>query len=278
MLFHVEFIFTENVCPKEQRHSMSKAKREQFDMEAFHSSEKRSVKKTSKYTILLIPDSTDHSRSFELTFDRVVRIIAAITAFCIILVSLMVSVAIRNYRLTHDNSNLLKIAELNEEIEDLKADKADMYNEIVSLTAKVAEMTEHEKAVESEAAKQLIPTGYPIKGYAITVQDPTVETGAKIKGRLVYHVMDGSAIVAAANGSVTMKAFDPDFGTVVMIDHGNGYQSVYRSDGSAKVKLYDAVSRNETLFVVTEDESIFAYELVYNGEAVEPMDIMEIPE
>ncbi len=237
---------------------------------------KKTIKKTSRYTVLLIPDSTDHSKTFELTFDHILRLIVAVIAIGLVLVSLLISSAMKNYRLQHDETDKIKIEQLNAQIKKLESEKAELYDQVVSLTDVVARKQETEKSIEEERAAAAVPTGYPIEGYALIVQDPTVDTGEKVKGRVVFNTIIGTAVVASGDGVVAMTAEDEAFGTQVIIDHGNGYQSVYRCPGSAKVRQGDEVSRAEVLFVITEEDSLFAYEIIRNGEAIEPMDIMDV--
>ncbi|MBQ7581653.1 MAG: M23 family metallopeptidase [Lachnospiraceae bacterium] len=251
--------------------------KEQMGTERFQEEKpKKTTKKTSRYTVLLIPDSTDRSKTFELTFDHILRIIVGIIALTIVLVSLLISSALKNYRLSHDDTDKIKIEQLNEEIERLKGEKAELYEQIVSLTGVVAKKQENEKSIEQEKAAAAVPNGYPVEGFGLIVQDPTVETGEKVKGRVVFNTIIGTAIVASGDGTVAVKSDDADFGTQIIIDHENGYQSIYRCSGSVKVDTGDFVKRQEVLFVITEEDSLFAYEIVKNGEEIEPLDIMDI--
>lgn len=234
----------------------------------------KTVKRTSRYTVMLIPDSTDHAKSFELSFDRILKIIVGIIALCIVLASLLVSSWLKNYKLRSDDSKDIKIAELEDQIETLKSEKAEMYDQIVSLTEVVAKKTEEQKLDSEEESLQYIPTGYPVKGYAVMVQDPTVNSDEKVKGRAVFNVMTGSAIVACADGTVIDKAEDPDFGAMVVLDHGNGYQTTYRTSGSIKVESGDELTRGQVIAVIAKVDSLFAYEIVKGNEAIEPLDMM----
>ena len=237
---------------------------------------KKTVKKTSRYTVLLIPDSTDHSKTFELTFDHILRLIVAVVALLIVLISLLVSFVVKNYRLQRDDTDKKEIAKLNGQIEELKDEKAEMYEQIVSLTGVIAKKQQNEKSIEQEQTEAAIPTGYPIEGYALIVQDPTVGAGEKVKGRVVVNTVIGTAIVASGDGTIISQSEDESFGTRLVLDHGNGYQSIYRCAGSVKVKNGDRVHRREVLFVITQEDSLIAYEITKNGEEVEPLDLMDV--
>lgn len=256
---------------------MQKEKIEQFDLEEYNKEKpKKSVKRTSKYTVLLIPDSTDHSKTFELTFDHILRAIVVIVAIGIVLVSLLISSGLKIFRLQNDDSDKKVIEDLNLQIEKLNEEKAEMYDQIVSLTELVAEKQENEKSISAEKAADAMPTGYPIEGFALMVQDPTSPEGGTTAGRVVFNTIIGTAVVASGDGIVTDITDNESFGKTVVIDHGNGYQSVYRCQGSVKVAVGDAISGSEVIFVITEEDSLFAYEVLKNGMAIEPLDIMDL--
>ncbi len=257
--------------------AMSMKSKEQMGTERFvEEKPKKTIKKTSRYTVLLIPDSTDHSKTFELTFDHILRVIVAVVAAVLVLVSLLISSALKNYRLAHDDTDKKTIEQLNTQIETLKEEKEDMYDQIVSLTEVIAKKQENEKSIEMEKSEAAMPTGYPIEGYALIVQDPTVDSGEKVKGRVVFNTIIGTAIVASGDAKVALESDDSAFGTQIILDHGNGYQSIYRCAGSVKVRNGDNVNRGQVLFVITDEDSLFAYEILKNGEEIEPMDLMDV--
>ena len=97
-----------------------------------------------------------------------------------------------------------------------------------------------------------------------------------MKGRVVFNTIIGTAVVASGDATVSLKMDDNVFGTQIVLDHGNGYKSIYRCPGSVKTTVGEAVTRGEVLFVITEEDSLFAYEITHNGEAVEALDMMDI--
>lgn len=256
---------------------MKRDKIEKFDMEEFNKEKpKKSVKKTSKFTVLLIPDSTDHSKSFELTFDQLLRIAALIVAVCIILASLLISSGLKNYRLANDDSDKKVIEDLNKQIEELNEEKNEMYDQIVYLTKLVAEKQEKEESITAEKAAQALPTGYPIEGSAFMVDKSTLNDNTGTNGRVVFNTIIGTAVVASADGVVADIVPDENYGNAIVIDHGNGYQTIYRCNGSVKVAAGDSVNRSEVLYVITQEDSFFAYEILKDGVNLEPLDIMEL--
>lgn len=255
---------------------MSTNKTEHFDLEEFNREKpKKSIKKTTKFTVLLIPDSTDHSRSFELTFDHILRIGAVFVAICLVLVSLLISSGLKNYKLKNDQTDKKKIEELNDQIDKLNEEKKDMYDQIVNLTDLLAQKQETEESLTKELAAQSLPVGDPVEGYALMVDGSSDGMQEQVKGRIVFNTIIGTAIVSCADGTVLDVSADPEFGNVVTVDHGNGYQSIYRCNGSLKVTAGNPISKHEVIYVITEEDSLFAYEILKNGTPIEPLDIME---
>ena len=60
----------------------------------------------------------------------------------------------------------------------------------------------------------------------------------------------GAAIVAADGGTVTMAGVNSGYGNCVMIDHGNGYQTLYGHLASISVSKGSSVSRGQNIGTV----------------------------
>lgn len=122
----------------------------------------------------------------------------------------------------------------------------------------------------------------------------------------------GTRVVAAGGGAITRVTEDDVYGYRIMIDHRNGYQSIYRCAAEPQVAVGITVMRGDTLFTVeqspeteTEDDTAdqaasenseedsgagetaeetenpvnasFAYQILLNGEYINPGDIMQNP-
>lgn len=86
----------------------------------------------------------------------------------------------------------------------------------------------------------------------------------------------GSRILASGNGTVTRVLKDDLYGNMLVIDHHNGYTSVYRNRAKAKVNVGDAVSRGDTLFVIGEEHTRFGYQIRFNETDLDPSEIIQI--
>ncbi|MDD3335291.1 MAG: M23 family metallopeptidase [Eubacteriales bacterium] len=91
----------------------------------------------------------------------------------------------------------------------------------------------------------------------------------------------GAPVAACASGTVTKKAQDNELGLCVVIDHGNGYQTVYAGLSSADyVQVNDPVSQGQTIGhvgngVLAENDGLphLHLEVHKNGKPVDPLTV-----
>ena len=149
-----------------------------------------------------------------------------------------------------------------------KIDEQDAKIEMLSIT--IQDQTEQIAELQAQIAEQSVPTDYPLTGSAsmtvITDGDPMVE----------FTATEGSTVVAAGKGVVTAVEEDEVYGSRVVIDHGNGYVSIYRNKGESQVKAGDEVVSGTTLFMVTEDNRQLGYQIKENDVYIDPTTIIAI--
>ena len=149
-----------------------------------------------------------------------------------------------------------------------KIDEQDAKIEMLSIT--IQDQTQQIAELQAQIAEQSVPTDYPLTGSAsmtvITDGDPMVE----------FTATEGSTVVAAGKGVVTAVEEDEVYGSRVVIDHGNGYVSIYRNKGESQVKAGDEVASGTTLFMVTEDNRQLGYQIKENDAYIDPTTIIAI--
>ena len=149
-----------------------------------------------------------------------------------------------------------------------KIDEQDAKIEMLSIT--IQDQTQQIADLQAQIAEQSVPTDYPLTGSAsmtvITDGDPMVE----------FTATEGSTVVAAGKGVVTAVEEDEVYGSRVVIDHGNGYVSIYRNKGESQVKAGDEVASGTTLFMVTEDNRQLGYQIKENADYIDPTTIIAI--
>lgn len=199
------------------------------------------------------------------------------------------------------NENQLLQEEILQIHSQAELEKKELSEKVTLLSNQLTAWIEEEEA----QAQKKVPTGLPVSGKVITIESEPIiiatepegtgqeETddeaaendGETVEGEetvveqeiptVVFGVKKETQIVAAGAGEVKSVESGAD-GTSVMIDHGNGYVSVYLFKGNAKVKVGDEVLRGTLLFEVTSNNAKFSFQILENGNYVNPMDLMEI--
>lgn len=60
------------------------------------------------------------------------------------------------------------------------------------------------------------------------------------------------------------------------VDHGNGYVTIYRNQGEVKVEQGKTVTQGTTLMLITDSDSKLGYQIMKDGEYVDPMEMLNI--
>lgn len=235
------------------------------------------------FTLLVIPNSTDEAKTTEISYDRLVKYIAACAAVVIIIVGLLISMAVHNHRLK------LKIADERESIEELESENNDLNATIDALKRQIQtdrdafskiENTISMKEEEQNQAKEeaAVPTLVPIKGSnALVVSDPYAEDENMRSYGLVFSTFGGALVVATGDGyvvDVQQPEIEEGYNSYVFVDHQNGYRTYYRFRGDVSVKAGDTVSREDVIGVLTQDGYI-SYEVSLNERFIDPKEIIK---
>lgn len=106
-----------------------------------------------------------------------------------------------------------------------------------------------EKKSDLDHTPSISPThGYLIRGFGIKVDPFTGEqrqhAGLDISNRI------GTPVVVTANGKVAYEGFQSGLGNTLIIDHGNGFQTVYGHLSQFKVRIGEQVSRGELIGLI----------------------------
>ncbi len=163
----------------------------------------------------------------------------------------------------------------------LKAQVSEQETTIESLSKSLNASNEELNAMKAEQEANSIPTLYPIKGSSTLVtreedgQEGHGEEDAHEEVRAItFQVGIGSRILASADGIVASVEENGDRSTII-IDHDNGYKSYYSGSGVTLTEKGENISRGSTLMTYTKDAD-FIYKISYDGEYLDPMDMLEI--
>ena len=185
-----------------------------------------------------------------------------------------------------------KKAELSEQYAKINAIVQSNRSSIKQLESKEASIAQLEKDIAAaiERAKLMERGAYgtgtfawPVPGYyklsekfgyrICPIHGPELHKGIDISSSGIY----GAKIVAADSGVVTLAQWNGGYGNCVMIDHGNGYVTLYGHMKSASpLKVGDPVYKGVTVvgYVGSTGDSTgphLHFEVRKNGSAVDPM-------
>lgn len=234
------------------------------------------------FTMLLIPNSSDSAKTIEISYDRLLKLLAGALAIGIIVFGLMGSMIYHNHKLKNAleaaEQSVSKLKENNTALEGTVSalnDQIEADKQVFSKIEDTISKREEEEALEAEQAA--IPNEIPVKNArAILVDDPYKDsTGGQTNG-IVFSTVKGAVVAAAAEGTVTHVDSDdenPFYNKGIVIDHGNGYVTYYRLNGDVSIEEGRAVMKNDVLAVLTEDGYI-AYEIKQDGEFIDPRSLI----
>lgn len=223
--------------------------------------------KMSRYTVMLVPDSTDDAKQYEFSIDKIARYVVIALAVIAVIACLIISFAYKNYKLRNDSSLQSVIDNMEVEAQSLQK-KNDELTEIVKMNeTSISELKNQVSELELATAGLYIPSIIPYKGNALLVSDIIIDNA------VTYSCLEGAAIVATANGTVE-SVEENMYGYTVIIDHKNGYKTSYTVEEALKVAPGDDVVRGEVLLYVSEDDEFFSYAVVLDGKNQEPKDFM----
>lgn len=163
-----------------------------------------------------------------------------------------------------------QIQALEKENGELVVKQEELAQKVVVLSDTVNRKVEEEEEKAAKEARARMPVGFPMTSSASVEQADSEEPMVKLTA-----ASDGN-IMAAGAGVVSSITSDSAYLHCVRLDHGNGYISVYRNDGEVLVREGDEVVRSSILFVIGEDNTELGYQIIYEGEYVDPMELINI--
>lgn len=163
-----------------------------------------------------------------------------------------------------------EIEQLTEEKEDLVSLRKELSDKVTILSDTINQKVEEEEAMEEIRAQAHMPVGFPMSASASLEEVDGDNPMVKLNGSV------GSSIIASADGTVISITTDSGYIHCIKIDHGNGYQSIYRNDGDAMIKEGDEVVRGAILYVIGEDNTALGYQITYDEKYIDPMELISI--
>ncbi|MDE6846346.1 MAG: M23 family metallopeptidase [Lachnospiraceae bacterium] len=162
------------------------------------------------------------------------------------------------------------IEKLTEENADLISLREELSDKVTILSDTINQKVEEEEAMEEARAQAHMPVGFPMSSSASLEEVEGENPMVRLNGSV------GSSIIASADGTVISITTDSGYLHCIRIDHGNGYQSIYRNDGDAMIKEGDEVVRGAILYVIGEENTALGYQIMYDEKYIDPMELINI--
>lgn len=246
--------------------------------------EPKKHRKISEYTLMILPEQAEEGEAKKINLgSKKAHIIMAllgilfIADLCYCIYNPILMSAVRKV----NRSQTAQIKELTAEKERLEAENRELTGKVAVLSETINQKVKLEEEQEAESAKQSMPDGFPLTGAAVVQEQQTQNTEEgeeteKTEPIMVFKGTTGNMVVSSGSGVVTAVETDMEYGNKVIIDHGNGYQSIYRNLGEARVKAGDEVVRGATLFVIEELNTELGYQIIKDETYIDPEELVEI--
>lgn len=164
-------------------------------------------------------------------------------------------------------------AQLEESNQSLSETNKALEAEIAALRLK-AESGEQETVKEEEEQDEedlAIPRRYPSSSSSVlsfyTQEQPYLSINTHKEGN----------IIATGSGTVTQVTSDDTYAVIVEIEHKKGYMTRYmcRQQTDVSTSVGAQVEAGDTLFEITVDDTQLDYQIIFEGEPIDPLTVIE---
>lgn len=165
-------------------------------------------------------------------------------------------------------------------------EKSNLEDEVQILQNTIAMDVRDDEEKAGIEAERYIPSLFPIAGSVTNSSHEKVvksnsaeeetDNTTDYSGIVAFKAYDVADMVACGAGFVSEIGEDMLYGSYVCVDHGNGYCSIYRCDGDVKVSVGSEVVRGSVIFVGEESGEYFGFQLIKDGEYINPFDVLAI--
>ncbi len=229
-------------------------------------------KRRNRFALLLVTEKNDGTMKQHTISPALVEVAVAVLfmiAVVVICKFIYDGITLKEARQEIVNQ-IITINNLTDENEALSVENSTLSNKVTVLSEAVSMKVATEDAISQEMVENAIPKGFPLSGSA-TMEE--VEEGDPM---LIFTAMQGVNVVTSGTGTVVSVSADEQYGNRIIIDHGNGYQSIYRNGGTALVKNGEELGKGYILFSIGEENQELGYQIMKDDEYIDPMLVVDI--
>lgn len=229
-------------------------------------------KRKNKYALLLVTQKDEGTMKQYSISPALVEVLAAILFLLVVGVICKFvydSITLKDAR-KEIVDQIVTINNLTDENEALTVENATLTSKITVLSETVSKKAATEDAISQETVENALPKGFPLSGSA------TMKEAKEGDPMLIFSASQGINVITTGTGVVVSVGADETYGTKVIVDHGNGYQSVYRNNGAALVKDGEELGKGYIIFTVGEENQELGYQIMKDEEYIDPMQLIDI--
>ncbi len=235
-------------------------------------------KRKESFSVLVVSNTDRSSRQFQITLFTVRVIIAVLIVLCIALgwlIFLCTNAQAKQQKLKE------QLAAQEQTVQTMEKDRESWNSERATLTSEnetlrqIIEQKEASEETEGEEEPEkdpTLPSRYPSQGSGV------MEVGySEEHPYLTMSVYTGGSIVAAGDGTVVSVGSDDTYHYIIEIQHESGYITRYSCQNEANIKTEEGapVKAGDILLEITTDETKLDYQILYEGEPVDPLTVIE---
>jgi len=228
--------------------------------------------KKNKFALLLVTQKDNNNIKRHLISSAIVEVLAVLLFMVVVAVIcgfVYLSITLDNAR-EEIVEQMVTITNLTDENEALAVENATLSSKVTVLSETVSMKAANEDAISHETVENALPKGFPLSGSA------TMEEVNEGEPMLKFTAAQGVNVITTGTGTVSAVDADDTYGTKIVVDHGNGYSSVYRNNGTALVKTGEELGKGYILFTIGEENQELGYQIMKDEEYIDPMLIIDI--
>lgn len=229
-------------------------------------------KRKSKFALLLVTEDENGMMNQHHISSAIVEIAAVVLFLFIVAVTCKFvydAITLKDAR-KQIVDQIVTINNLTDENEALTVENSTLSSKITVLSETVSKKTATEDALSQETVENALPKGFPLSGSA------TMKETEEGDPMLIFTAAQGVNVITTGTGTVISVDADTEYGTKIVVDHENGYYSVYRNNGTALVKLGEKLGKGYILFTIGEDNQQLGYQIMKDEEYIDPMTLIDI--
>ncbi len=241
-------------------------------------------KRKEIYSVLMVSNTNGKSKQFQIA-ALTLRLCAGLLLLLLIVVGWLI------YQTSMADGSLSvlrrQLAEQTKKIEELEAKTDALTKDKLKLTAEnealrqktetsAAQEDASEEAANGENAEEAsaLPSHFPSDGAYTLKPDKYTEEHPYIS----VSTFNGGHIVAAGDGTVTaVSSEDEIYEHIIEIEHEDGYKTRYLLHKEAEINVEEGaqVEAGTILMTITSDDTQLDYQVLLNGETIDPLSVID---